>query len=131
MASGSMCRTKRVGHMAAPTSVAEDRGGRMQAQEWAEICPVELRNGEVWVKTTFGHADPAGHWRERLGSGLAHDVRYPAVATQRRGSLGVLSRCRGASVVDPFAAGILTSERRPRTMLSSMRRVASGVSEPR
>src|SRR5580704_5791436 len=44
---------------------------------WADdapICPVEVRNGEVWVKTTFGHADPVGHWRERLESGLAHDI---------------------------------------------------------
>ena len=44
---------------------------------WADdvpICPVEVRNGEVWVRTTFGHADPAGHWRERLDSGLAHDI---------------------------------------------------------
>jgi nitrite reductase/ring-hydroxylating ferredoxin subunit len=27
---------------------------------WADdvpICPVEVRNGDVWVKTTFGHAD--------------------------------------------------------------------------
>ena len=40
----------------------------------ASICPVEVRNGEVWVKMTFDHADPAGHWRERLGSGLAHDI---------------------------------------------------------
>ena len=40
----------------------------------ASICPVEVRNGEVWVKMTFGHADSAGHWRERLGSGLAHDI---------------------------------------------------------
>ena len=40
---------------------------------WADdapICPVEVRNDEVWVKTTFGHADPAAHWRQRLGSGL-------------------------------------------------------------
>jgi adenylate cyclase len=43
----------------------------------------------------------------------------------------VLSRCGDASVVDPFATGILTSERRPRVMFSSPRRVASGVSEPR
>ena len=35
---------------------------------------MELRNGEVWVKTTFGHADPAAHWRERLENGLAHDI---------------------------------------------------------
>jgi nitrite reductase/ring-hydroxylating ferredoxin subunit len=44
---------------------------------WADdapICPVEVRNGEVWVRTTFGQADPAEHWRERLDNGLAHDI---------------------------------------------------------
>jgi len=44
---------------------------------WADdvpTCPVEVRNGEVWVKTTFGHADPAAHWRQRLADGLAHDL---------------------------------------------------------
>ena len=44
---------------------------------WADdvpICPVEVRNGDVWVKTTFGHADPAAHWRARLADGLAHDL---------------------------------------------------------
>jgi nitrite reductase/ring-hydroxylating ferredoxin subunit len=44
---------------------------------WADdvpISPVEVRNGEVWVKTTFGHADPAAHWRQRLADGLAHDL---------------------------------------------------------
>jgi nitrite reductase/ring-hydroxylating ferredoxin subunit len=44
---------------------------------WADdvpICPVEMRNGEVWVKTTFGHADPAAHWHQRLADGLAHDL---------------------------------------------------------
>jgi nitrite reductase/ring-hydroxylating ferredoxin subunit len=44
---------------------------------WADdvpICPVEVRNGEVWVKTTFGHADPTAHWRLRLADGLAHDL---------------------------------------------------------
>jgi nitrite reductase/ring-hydroxylating ferredoxin subunit len=33
---------------------------------WADdapICPVEVRNGEVWVKTTFGHADPRSRVR--------------------------------------------------------------------
>jgi hypothetical protein len=42
---------------------------------WADdvpIFPVELRDGEVWVKTTFGDADPAAHWRQRLADGLAH-----------------------------------------------------------
>lgn len=44
---------------------------------WADdapICPVEVRNGEVWVKTTFTHADPAAHWQQRLADGLAHDL---------------------------------------------------------
>jgi nitrite reductase/ring-hydroxylating ferredoxin subunit len=44
---------------------------------WADdvpMCPVELRNGQVWVKATFGHADPAAHWEKRLADGLAHDL---------------------------------------------------------
>jgi len=44
---------------------------------WADdvpICPIEVRNGDVWVKTTFGHADPAAHWHQRLADGLAHNI---------------------------------------------------------
>jgi nitrite reductase/ring-hydroxylating ferredoxin subunit len=44
---------------------------------WADdvpICPVEVRNGDAWVKTTFDHADPTAHWRSRLADGLAHDL---------------------------------------------------------
>lgn len=44
---------------------------------WADdipICAVEVRNGDVWVTTTFGHPDPAAHWRQRLADGLAHDL---------------------------------------------------------
>src|SRR5262245_27676447 len=44
---------------------------------WADdvpVCPVEVRNGNVWVKTAFGHADPAAHWHQRLAAGLAHDL---------------------------------------------------------
>jgi nitrite reductase/ring-hydroxylating ferredoxin subunit len=44
---------------------------------WADdvpICPVEVRDGDVWVKTTFGHANPAAHWHQRLASGLGHDI---------------------------------------------------------
>jgi nitrite reductase/ring-hydroxylating ferredoxin subunit len=44
---------------------------------WSDDVPiflVELRNGEVWVRTTFGHADPAAHWRQRLADGVAHDL---------------------------------------------------------
>jgi nitrite reductase/ring-hydroxylating ferredoxin subunit len=44
---------------------------------WADdvpIFPVELSNGQIWVKTTLGHADPATHWRQQLADGLAHDL---------------------------------------------------------
>ncbi|SAK91218.1 Rieske (2Fe-2S) protein [Caballeronia ptereochthonis] len=44
---------------------------------WADdipVCAVEVRNGDVWVATTFGHPDPAAHWRQRLADGLAHDL---------------------------------------------------------
>jgi len=44
---------------------------------WADdvpIFPIELRNGQVWVKTTSGHADTAAHWRQRLADGLEHDL---------------------------------------------------------
>jgi nitrite reductase/ring-hydroxylating ferredoxin subunit len=44
---------------------------------WADdapICPVEVRHGDVWVKTTFTHADLAAHWHQRLANGLAHDL---------------------------------------------------------
>ncbi|MBO0734146.1 MAG: Rieske (2Fe-2S) protein [Methylocapsa sp.] len=44
---------------------------------WADdvpVCPVQVRDGKVWVKTFFGHSDPAAHWRHRLEAGLAHDL---------------------------------------------------------
>ncbi|MDN3626770.1 Rieske 2Fe-2S domain-containing protein [Methylobacterium isbiliense] len=44
---------------------------------WADDVPVylvEVRDGEVWVKTEFAHADPALHWKQRLADGLAHDL---------------------------------------------------------
>ena len=44
---------------------------------WADdtpTFPIEVRDGEVWVKTTFSYADPAAHWRQRLNDGLAHDI---------------------------------------------------------
>src|SRR5271166_3878493 len=44
---------------------------------WADdtpTFPVEVRDGEVWVKTTFSYADPATHWRQRLTDGLGHDI---------------------------------------------------------
>ena len=44
---------------------------------WADDVPtsaVEVRNGDVWVRTSFGCADPAEHWRGRLGDGLDHNI---------------------------------------------------------
>jgi nitrite reductase/ring-hydroxylating ferredoxin subunit len=44
---------------------------------WADdvpICPVEVRNGDVWVEITFGLADDAAHWHRQLATGLAHDL---------------------------------------------------------
>jgi nitrite reductase/ring-hydroxylating ferredoxin subunit len=44
---------------------------------WADdvpISPVEVRNGNVWVKTTFGHTGATAHWHQRLADGLAHDL---------------------------------------------------------
>jgi len=44
---------------------------------WADdvpTCPTEVRGSDVWVKPTFGHADPAEHWRQRLHDGLTHDL---------------------------------------------------------
>jgi hypothetical protein len=44
---------------------------------WADdtpTCPVEVRDGQVWVKASFGHEDSVSHWRKRLDDGLAHDI---------------------------------------------------------
>jgi nitrite reductase/ring-hydroxylating ferredoxin subunit len=44
---------------------------------WADdvpICPVEVHNGDVWVRTAFAPTDPAAHWQQRLASGLGHDI---------------------------------------------------------
>ncbi|OUL91996.1 hypothetical protein CA601_12545, partial [Paraburkholderia hospita] len=44
---------------------------------WADdvpSCAVEVRNDDVWVATTFGHSDPAVHWRQRFADGLAHNL---------------------------------------------------------
>ena len=44
---------------------------------WADdapIFPVEVRGDDVWVKILIGDEDPAAHWRQRLESGLVHDI---------------------------------------------------------
>jgi len=44
---------------------------------WADdvpSCAVEVRDGDVWVATTFRHSDPAAYWHQRLADGLAHDL---------------------------------------------------------
>ena len=44
---------------------------------WADdvpTFPVELHDGEIWIKDGPGHTDPAAHWRRRLDDGLAHNL---------------------------------------------------------
>ncbi len=57
---------------------------------WADdvpTCPIQVRNGQVWVKTSFGHDDSAAHWRQRLADGLDHDLGL-VVAKAVHGQLG-------------------------------------------
>jgi nitrite reductase/ring-hydroxylating ferredoxin subunit len=56
---------------------------------WADdvpTCPVELRDGEVWIKPSFAHGDAARHWRGRLDDGLAHNLGL-VIAKAVRGQL--------------------------------------------
>jgi nitrite reductase/ring-hydroxylating ferredoxin subunit len=58
---------------------------------WADDvpnCPVEVRDGDVWVKATFTHPDRAAHWQQRLGNGLAHDIGL-VIAKAVQGLLGL------------------------------------------
>ncbi len=44
---------------------------------WADdvpTCPVEVRDGEIWVKPDFKQVDPLAHWRRRLDDGMAHNL---------------------------------------------------------
>jgi nitrite reductase/ring-hydroxylating ferredoxin subunit len=74
---------------------------------WADdvpICAIEIRDGDVWVKTTFGHADPVVHWRQRLADGLAHDLGL-VVAKAVHGQLAAdVSRAEIARQVALFGA---------------------------
>src|ERR687897_695454 len=63
---------------------------------WADdvpTCPVEVRDGEVWIKPSFGHGDASRHWRGRLDDGLAHNLGL-VIAKAVRGQLtaGVSAR---------------------------------------
>ena len=53
--------------------------------------PVEVRGGDVWVKPTFAHADPAAHWRRRLANGLAHNIGL-VIAKAVHGQLAIDTR---------------------------------------
>jgi nitrite reductase/ring-hydroxylating ferredoxin subunit len=56
---------------------------------WADdvpTCPVEVRDGEVWIKPSFGHGDAGRHWRSRLDDGLAHNLSL-VIAKAVRGQL--------------------------------------------
>ncbi len=57
---------------------------------WADdvpTCPVELRDGEIWIKPSFGLGRTAQHWRLRLDDGLAHNLSL-VIAKSVRGELG-------------------------------------------
>ena len=56
---------------------------------WADdvpTCPVEVRDGEVWIKPSFTHGDPSDHWRQRLKDGLSHNLGL-VIAKAVRGQL--------------------------------------------
>src|SRR4051812_42697479 len=61
---------------------------------WADdvpTCPVEVRDGEVWIKPSFGHANPADHWQ-----GRARWARRSSSSTFHRSSRRFVGRspCR-------------------------------------
>ena len=95
--------------------------GASSAASFAYNNPVQTVTIAAVVVGTLFQPENAPALPEEIG----------AIAETTTAARLVLSRCGDASVVDPFATGILTSERRPRAMFSSPRRVASGVSEPR
>ena len=44
---------------------------------WADdvpTCPVEVRDGKIWVKADFTLSDPLAHWHRRLDDGMAHSL---------------------------------------------------------
>jgi len=45
---------------------------RQPGGHYCRFC--RLRWQGLGVKTTFGHADPAAQWHQRLADGLAHDL---------------------------------------------------------
>jgi nitrite reductase/ring-hydroxylating ferredoxin subunit len=56
---------------------------------WADdapTCPVEVRDGEVWVEAEFGPSEPATHWGRRLEVGMAHNLGL-TIAKATRGQL--------------------------------------------
>ena len=55
---------------------------------WADdvpTCPVEVRDGEIWINPSFAHGDPSHHWCQRLNDGLAHNLGL-VIAKAVRGS---------------------------------------------
>jgi nitrite reductase/ring-hydroxylating ferredoxin subunit len=56
---------------------------------WADdvpTCPVEVRDGEVWIKPWFDRGDTSRHWRGRLEDGLAHNLSL-VIAKALRGQV--------------------------------------------
>ena len=70
---------------------------------WADdipTCPVEVRDGETWIKPAFGYSDPSGHWRQRLEDGLAHNLGL-VIAKAARGQL--TAGIPGREILRPIA----------------------------
>ena len=71
---------------------------------WADdvpTCPVEVRDGEVWVGVEFDHPEPAAYWRQRLHEGMAHNlglVIAKALQGQLAAGVGPLDIVRQAAV---------------------------------
>jgi nitrite reductase/ring-hydroxylating ferredoxin subunit len=71
---------------------------------WADdvpTCPVEVRDGEVWVGVEFDHPEPAAYWRQRLHEGMAHNlglVIAKALQGQLSAGVGPLDIVRQAAV---------------------------------
>jgi nitrite reductase/ring-hydroxylating ferredoxin subunit len=58
---------------------------------WADDvpnCAVEVRDGDIWVATTFSHSDPAAYWHQRLTDGLAHDLGLVIAKGRARAARG-------------------------------------------
>jgi hypothetical protein len=84
-------------------------------------CPAEVRDGEVWVRPIFGHADPAAHWRQGLDDGLAVGADGQLGAHFILSCRSISSRSFGAT----FSYSSESFSRKPRIHIGPSRLIAS------